>query len=301
MPTDQVRQLLSEVRPRHVNLTGFGEPTLHPEFIEIVSEIKRRPGIHLRFFTNGLLLTQESIAMLVRERVDFIIVSIDSFDRQTYFQRRGRDCFGTVIDQLQALVEEKRRQAAQLPEVWTNFVLTRDSVKDLLPYIEGTARELTGVTPHVELIDLTGFRDEVNAMLPTLEQEELIEAARERALIHGFKPTSEMLAYIKKRLQQWHSDGKLTSSAPCYYAGRNLTVQADGGVVPCQFYFERQVTFGNVFTEAAETIWESNSYSAMREQLWISRAAVPYCQDCTFDCCGKCSSGAMPQIRLETK
>lgn len=49
----------SEGEPDLVQISG-GEPTLHPQFFEILAAVRRRPVRHLMINTNGLRIAREN-------------------------------------------------------------------------------------------------------------------------------------------------------------------------------------------------------------------------------------------------
>ena len=56
-----------------INLYGFGEPLLHPQYVEMAEEIKRRNLCReLRCTTNGFLLTPELNRRLVQSGIDMV-------------------------------------------------------------------------------------------------------------------------------------------------------------------------------------------------------------------------------------
>jgi 7,8-dihydro-6-hydroxymethylpterin dimethyltransferase len=83
----------NEGQPDVVQLSG-GEPTMHPEFFQIVEMAKSRPIRHLMVNTNGVRIAQEEdfAARLAEYKEDFeIYLQFDSFGREALMQLRGAD------------------------------------------------------------------------------------------------------------------------------------------------------------------------------------------------------------------
>jgi uncharacterized radical SAM superfamily Fe-S cluster-containing enzyme len=83
----------NERQPDVVQVSG-GEPTLHPEFFEILDAAKRRPIRHLMVNTNGIRLARErSFAeRLASYMPGFeLYLQFDSLERESLMQLRGAD------------------------------------------------------------------------------------------------------------------------------------------------------------------------------------------------------------------
>jgi 7,8-dihydro-6-hydroxymethylpterin dimethyltransferase len=83
----------NEGQPDVLQLSG-GEPTMHPEFFQIVEMAKSRPIRHLMVNTNGVRIAQEEgfAARLAEYKDDFeVYLQFDSFEREALMQLRGAD------------------------------------------------------------------------------------------------------------------------------------------------------------------------------------------------------------------
>ena len=68
-----------------VELQMYGEPTLHPRLHEIVLLLKSI-GLKVGLSTNGTLMRENLLAL---EKLDYMTISIDSVDKETYEKCRG--------------------------------------------------------------------------------------------------------------------------------------------------------------------------------------------------------------------
>lgn len=83
----------SEGEPDVVQISG-GEPTLHPEFFEIMALARTRPIRHLMLNTNGIRIAQEPgfAERLTEFTPNFeVYLQFDSFQRETLLALRGAD------------------------------------------------------------------------------------------------------------------------------------------------------------------------------------------------------------------
>jgi 7,8-dihydro-6-hydroxymethylpterin dimethyltransferase len=95
----------SEGEPDLVQISG-GEPTLHPEFFEILAAARRRPIRHLMINTNGLRIARE--AGFAERLAEFVpgfevYLQFDSLRRDALMALRGADLSRVRIEALEAL------------------------------------------------------------------------------------------------------------------------------------------------------------------------------------------------------
>ncbi len=83
----------SEGEPDLVQISG-GEPTLHPEFFDILAAVRRRPIRHAMVNTNGLRIAQDPdfVARLAEHKRGLeIYLQFDSLQREALMNLRGAD------------------------------------------------------------------------------------------------------------------------------------------------------------------------------------------------------------------
>ena len=100
MPLEELRKtmhrLRTEVRPVNIMITG-GEPTEHPQILDIVRMIARRYGFHCSILTNGVKIGREpSFAASLKEAgLSRVTLSFDTFRPEISEIIRGR---GDLVD-----------------------------------------------------------------------------------------------------------------------------------------------------------------------------------------------------------
>jgi hypothetical protein len=95
----------NEIKPDVVQISG-GEPTLHPEFFEVLKLAKARPIRHLMVNTNGIRIAQdEAFAERLAEFMpDFeLYLQFDSLQRDPLMQLRGADLRNIRMQALERL------------------------------------------------------------------------------------------------------------------------------------------------------------------------------------------------------
>lgn len=98
----------NEGQPDIVQLSG-GEPTMHPDFLEILDRAKAAPIRHVMVNTNGIrIATDEAFANELAARSEHfeVYLQFDSFEREALMALRGadlRDIRRRALDRLNAL------------------------------------------------------------------------------------------------------------------------------------------------------------------------------------------------------
>ena len=147
---ERVVRLLVAMGIQDVRLTG-GEPLVRRDFPKLVSMISAIEGLEdLSLTTNGYLLERDAEA-LVAAGIQRVNVSIDSLQRDRFFQMTRRDSLPQVLRGLEAL--------ARHPEVHPikiNAVAMRDfTEEEALPFAE-FARSTAYQVRFIEFMPLDG-------------------------------------------------------------------------------------------------------------------------------------------------
>ncbi|MGD2142617.1 MAG: radical SAM protein, partial [Candidatus Bathyarchaeota archaeon] len=95
---------ISEVFPlvHHVYLSGWGEPLLNPNFIEML-EIAKEAGCAVGFTTNGAFLDSNIMQKLVRLQADLVSLSLAGATAESHEARRVGSDFHRLINNLTLL------------------------------------------------------------------------------------------------------------------------------------------------------------------------------------------------------
>ena len=176
----------NEGEPDVVQISG-GEPTLHPQFFEILDYAKQLPIKHLMVNTNGIRIAKEPdfVKQLAQYMPDFeIYLQFDSFKKEVHQQMRG------------ASLEDIRKQAiAHLNKVnlSTTLVVTLqkglndDEIGEIIDYaleqqcVRGVtfqptqiAGRLENFDPQTDRITLTEVRRKILEQSPLFQPDDLI-------------------------------------------------------------------------------------------------------------------------------
>ena len=150
---DRLVRIFALLGVTDVRLTG-GEPLVRRDFPKLVGMLARIPGLEdLSLTTNGYLLEREAGA-LVAAGIQRVNVSIDSLQRDRFFQMTRRDSLPQVLRGLEALARHP-----QVHPIKVNAVAIRGfSEEEAIPFAE-FARSTAFQVRFIEFMPLDADRE----------------------------------------------------------------------------------------------------------------------------------------------
>lgn len=168
-----------------ITVTG-GEPTLHPDIISVVRQLKAM-GLVVTMPTNGLRLAREPrlAVSLARAGLDTVALQFDTFDPQVQKRHRNNE----LVAEKQLAVEACHRAGLKLLLLPT---VTRHNLAELGTLIEyGLSHR-----PSVYGLTMQGYYEDARSSLPTdlrVTKEDIVHAVVDSAVVpqltaHDFWP-----------------------------------------------------------------------------------------------------------------
>ena len=148
MDTKMAKQIITDLwlsYVRSITWTGGGEPTLHPDFDEIIKFTKKL-GLDQGIYTNGTNIDKKR-AELLKSACKWVYVSLDRSNREAYKKYKIADAFEKAIKGIQNLVDAEGKAT-----IGIGFLLSRQSLPD--------AREMLDLG-HELGVDYIQFRPEI--------------------------------------------------------------------------------------------------------------------------------------------
>lgn len=251
-----------------VTLMGWGEPTIHPHFIEML-EIIHRHSARKYFCTNGMNLKKIKDALFAYD-VDVFAVSLDGSTYETNARiRRGSDIH-VITEDLKGIVAERNRRGRKYP--WINFVFcAMDSNLEELPGLVRLAAEV-GIE-EVKVVYLTVFE-------PTLLSETLWgKEEKVRRVFSEAVALGEKLGVVLKLPHISGEDiGGEAYHKECFVAWRDFFLGSDGYVRPCMstpiqfFKYDQRIPFMEM--------WNAKEYQRYRRIVNDAKRMDAPCRRC---------------------
>jgi len=282
-----IENIMPELKLLHgIDLTGWGEPLLHPEFGKILKDIRRNfPGA-LTFTTNGILLDENVINHVLDSELDTICFSLDAADDESYRAVRGR-YWSKIEAGMTELIRRKQQRGRGLPGIFAGFLLRRSRLQDLFKFGEKMTRlmlngiilqQMTGVFGPADL-------DEVSYSAYYGERFD------EQKFRQGIKDLKEELNYLQvigpERIENQRQGG--CGAFPLDH----LFVKANGDVSPCcvlcypvlllnrkkELRPAQMLVLGNLRRQSLAEIWDGEAAVSWRNEM-TDKGFTEVCADC---------------------
>jgi len=127
IPFETMKRMLREwkdIGVKALEISGGGEPLLHPNFKDIVKYAKKL-GFEMALVTNGTLLDDETLELI--KDFEWVRFSVDAVTPQTFKKIKGVDLFDKVIENLRKLIEIKSENNV----IGYSFVVCRDNYTEI--------------------------------------------------------------------------------------------------------------------------------------------------------------------------
>lgn len=159
MDVEVFRRLLAS-RPNldSLNLTGYGEPFLHPRLVDMIRTARGLLPGHTRIHlvSNGTLLERGLVRDVIRAGVNGIALSMDSLEDDTFQSVRGGASLRLVADCLDSLVAAKGSAPGDSLRIDLSIVAMERNIRELPQLIRFAADRhvdavwVNNLLPHTE-------------------------------------------------------------------------------------------------------------------------------------------------------
>lgn len=261
---DRLRDIMEEI-PTLIsfNFMGDGEPTLNPEFQDMLGYISSK-DIYTIITTNGTMLDERMVSEWMRSRVYRVHISVDGATKEIYESIRVGAEFGKIVENLKVV------GSSGIP-LCINMLISEGNIHEMPAMVrlckEVGAREVTFLMPICTLGDDNGDGPMTRARV-TGGNERLFDVTRDLCRTLGVRWMFPIgLSPLFRRLNfpfirpQISLEGDVYSC--CYMIGRGKT-WLDGHLVdlPSEDY-----NFGNMFKKGFREIWHSDDMNELRTAI----------------------------------
>jgi len=238
-----------------VTLMGWGEPTIHPDFVEML-KILDQFSTRKYFCTNGMLLDELKSAIF-EYHVDFITVSINGATTKTNNRlRRGSD-LDKIVNYIKNIVSRKKNTCSQWPQLSFNYCLMKSNLHELLPCI--VLAQQSGVS-RVNVVYFTAFTKTLfNETVWGMEQEV------QQVFVEAKKIAKQLGIDLKLPCISGQDSAGTASHHDCSLPWRDLFVGADGLIRPCMTTSKTLCSLD--INKSFFEIWNSNEFVFHRKNV----------------------------------
>jgi radical SAM protein with 4Fe4S-binding SPASM domain len=284
LKTEYWKGIIDEMRPSNINVSGIGEPFLHPDIFEIVAYAKRR-GATVNCATNFTRL-HGNHRKVVECGIDQLKVSIDATNPETFRLIRGEDSWSEIIDNIKQVNRWKRLLKSRTPSIRLNFALQSFNHMQCVELVE-LARELgVGVIyyQHLSYVDMEDRKAFLTGNMSKSQLLAQLEESHERAKEYGIETNIPL--WLRDFEVYWNRmqplDKFVVQHKNCYMPWISTWLGADGWVRPCPImpWTVDEGRMGHVGTQTFAEIWNNEKYRELREALKRGERPTRSCKTC---------------------
>jgi radical SAM protein with 4Fe4S-binding SPASM domain len=284
LKTEFWHSIIDEMRPTNINVSGIGEPFLHPDIYEIIAYAKSR-GAGVNCATNFTRI-HDNHRKLVECGIDQLKVSIDATDPETYRLIRGEDSWQEIVDNIREVNRWKKKLGTSTPSVRFNFALQRFNYLQCVDLVE-LAKDLGVDGIYYQFLSYVDMEDRKAILTSDMSKDKLLKLIKEsdrRAREYG----------IQTNLDMWHRDFELfwnrmlsldefkANRKNCYMPWISTWLGADGWVRPCPImpWTRDEGRMGHIGEQTFAEIWNGDKYRELREALARGERPTRSCKTC---------------------
>jgi radical SAM protein with 4Fe4S-binding SPASM domain len=286
---ERIKPILPSLHTLH--LSGlWGEVFIHPDLYEAVLREAKKTDITVYTISNGILIDNRVAEMIVKNRLNFLTISMDAATPETYLAIRKADKFQTILDNIERIIEFKDRYGTENPHLKLAFCGMKRNIREFPDFIPLAHR----LNVKTVLLQAMGEYEGV-------EGESIFYRDRElgRKYYLEAKKIADELGVTIALFPPDQFDGGSRSEMPsrcggleepeallteynlnrkeCELPFEHITISTNGDVLSC---CSATKVFGNILQEDVKKIWYNAKFSELRETI-RSQNPPKMCVYCT--------------------
>lgn len=262
---------------RKVILTGWGEPTINPNILDMLMYAKSR-NLYTVLNTNGITLAN-FVDELIDIGIDELYVSIDSIDVDLYEKIRSPGDISVVTRNIRRIVELRNLRRASKPIIKAIFTINKLNIDQLIKILHYS-------------VDLGIQEIYINLYIHHRAGLHGMECIMDAECIERLKKIRNELSIklINTPIKVWMPNLESLTSRECPFAlNKALYVRVDGKVTPCMFLaynwaviieginrVVKENVIGDALKESLINVWRRNIQTYFK----LSFNYMPSCLDC---------------------
>jgi len=278
------KKVIDELQPANLNVSGIGEPFLHPEILDIIRYAKRN-GAAVNCATN-LTRIKGRHQEVVASGIDQLKVSIDATDPETYRTIRGEDAWGEIVENIREIVRWREKLGSATPSLRFNFALQRFNYLQVADLVD-LAADLGVNGIYYQFLSYVDMEDRKEMLTGDMSREalraQLAEAGR-RAKDKGVQTNLDM--WERDFEVFWNAMQPIAHYRPndksCYFPWISTWIGADGWIRPCPImpWTADEGRMGHLGRESFAEVWNNEKYRSLRAALKRGERPTRSCKTC---------------------
>ncbi len=247
-----------------VHLQGQGEPFLHKDIFKMIDYASSK-GIIVTTTSNGTLINEDIAKKVIDSKLDEIVLSVDSIDKDMCEKLRKGVKFDSLIENIKRLSQMRKNRKKKL-KMSISMIMMKDNLKEIPSFInffsdlgidELIFQRLITNKIYVKHYERNFLKDQ---LISKNELEKEIRKNKELAK--------------KKDICIFFDEGK------CNWLWSQIYVNYRGDINPCCMILDPEYPkLGNILKEDFKKIWNGKDYLDLRKAL-INKKVPSVCEGC---------------------
>lgn len=282
-PLERYEELLEELAPglQCLEFGGLGEPLLHENFGEFAEHGRRilGSGVRLRLITNGDLLTESLVRLLIELDFYSVWVSLNAATARTRGILMPGSHLDTVRSSIKTLIRLRNRAQLKTPLVRVSFVVTKNNYLETEDFLDLACRlgvDRMTVQALDKALNAELYRNQVvpvDELAPILERVYLRSRDDKR-----IECPPSWVFHPSSRLEETDS-----YAVTCGNSEGTLDIYFTSGETAFCCYMAAQIevySLGNIYDRSALEIWNGKVAQCFRESMRDSATVPLVCRTC---------------------
>ena len=268
---DKVKEIISDCKEmgiKAIELTGGGEPTMHPNFGDILETINNY-NIDVGLVTNGTVLLEKAESELLLNS-KWIRISIDAASPEVYKTLKGTNdqMFARVVDMIKRLIEDRKKIKSDTT-IGIGFVVTKDNYQEIYKaskIYKNWGADYTRINPD--------FSEEARIKWPEirLEANQLARSAK-----RDFND-DDFLVINNLPQKEFENEYGILPDPTCPTMNMRTFIGADQNVyLCCVRAYTKSGVIGSLRNSSFKNVWSSDSKRSLFKNFNASKCGTcPY-------------------------
>jgi organic radical activating enzyme len=305
MPLDTVKRIINEIAEKCISswvcLHIMGEPTLHPDFFEVIDYLNAKK-INISLITNGSFPSQRMANSLRGKNIAYLQISINAFNARQHALRKTRNyTFDDYIDNvknfLRIYLSFRNKTPVFLSYLFNNsdvfkesgFVSKKEDAANIIHFWMNYCNELALNKNNQEALDVCMNFVSKAAIYNSFKVLDKCTVMKKLDLTDPdpiYRIAPSLFIYFKPG-HNWHSQlvnnhcmVKKSRKGTCKVIERDFGVFWNGDCTYCCGDFDNKMQLGNVYKNSIEEILRGDKATSIKEDNQKFVLSHDICQIC---------------------
>ncbi len=239
-----------------VYMHNWGESLLNKQVYEMIAHAQSR-DVGTNLSSNFVKIAPDDIENILDSGLEYLIISLDGTNQETYVQYRVGGDYDCVIENLSALIRRRNARKLKRPFIEWQFIVMRQN-EHQVPEAERLAKKLG--------VDLLRF---IPVGMP-------YEFTNRKETAEKWYPRAYEGRVASSGTEQQF--GQAAKPGPCFYLYRSFVINPDGGVSPCCVVYRQNRDFADLTEHDSIDVLDiyNNEFYRSARGLFNARQDLPH-------------------------